>query len=161
MTPSAPCPLPSPCRLQSRVIGQDDACESASRAIMRASSGLKNPDRPIATLLFSGPTGVGKTELTKVRRGVGAAGAAAAACAGCRGWLQGLQQLLPAGCSRQYAYALQILVPPVPHLPPPRPAFPPPPQVLADHYFGSESSMVRRPAHELTQEQLLPCLHSL
>lgn len=33
---------------------------------MRASSGLKNPDRPIATLMFSGPTGVGKTELTKV-----------------------------------------------------------------------------------------------
>ncbi|KAL4441273.1 hypothetical protein ABPG77_011510 [Micractinium sp. CCAP 211/92] len=51
--------------LKHSVIGQDDAVHSTSRAIMRASSGLKNPDRPIATLLFSGPTGVGKTELTK------------------------------------------------------------------------------------------------
>jgi hypothetical protein len=56
-------PLPP---LQARVIGQDDACDATARAIMRASSGLKNPDRPIATLMFSGPTGVGKTELTKV-----------------------------------------------------------------------------------------------
>jgi ATP-dependent Clp protease ATP-binding subunit ClpC len=52
--------------LKDRVIGQDDAVDSTARAIMRASSGLKNPSRPIATLLFSGPTGVGKTELTKV-----------------------------------------------------------------------------------------------
>jgi ATP-dependent Clp protease ATP-binding subunit ClpC len=51
--------------LRARVIGQDDACDATARAIMRASSGLKNPDRPIATLMFSGPTGVGKTELTK------------------------------------------------------------------------------------------------
>ena len=59
--------------------------DATARAIMRASSGLKNPSRPIATLLFSGPTGVGKTELTKVRccgdwrrgqlgRGVGGSG---------------------------------------------------------------------------------------
>ncbi len=48
------------------MIGQDDAVDATARAIMRASSGLKNPQRPIATLLFSGPTGVGKTELTKV-----------------------------------------------------------------------------------------------
>lgn len=52
--------------LRGRVIGQDDAVEAIARAMRRARSGLKDPDRPIATLMFSGPTGVGKTELTKV-----------------------------------------------------------------------------------------------
>merc|ERR1711920_823190 len=51
--------------LHTRVIGQDEAVVAVSRAIRRARVGLKNPNRPIASLLFSGPTGVGKTELTK------------------------------------------------------------------------------------------------
>lgn len=52
-------------RLHERVIGQDEAVRAVSRAIRRSRVGLKNPDRPIASLLFSGPTGVGKTELAK------------------------------------------------------------------------------------------------
>lgn len=52
-------------RLHERVIGQDEAVKAAARAIRRARVGLKHPDRPIASLLFSGPTGVGKTELAK------------------------------------------------------------------------------------------------
>ena len=51
--------------LHERVIGQDVAVASISRAIRRARVGLKNPNRPIASFIFSGPTGVGKTELTK------------------------------------------------------------------------------------------------
>jgi ATP-dependent Clp protease ATP-binding subunit ClpC len=51
--------------LHSRVIGQSMAVESIARAIRRARVGLRNPNRPIASFLFSGPTGVGKTELTK------------------------------------------------------------------------------------------------
>ena len=51
--------------LHSRIIGQDEAVVAVSRAIRRARVGLKNPNRPIASFLFSGPTGVGKTELTK------------------------------------------------------------------------------------------------
>ena len=51
--------------LHSRVIGQDEAVVAVSRAIRRARVGLKNPNRPIASFIFSGPTGVGKTELTK------------------------------------------------------------------------------------------------
>ncbi|PZV14747.1 MAG: ATP-dependent Clp protease ATP-binding subunit ClpC [Pseudanabaena sp.] len=51
--------------LHSRVIGQDEAVKAISRAIRRARVGLKSPDRPIASFIFSGPTGVGKTELTK------------------------------------------------------------------------------------------------
>nr|WDB00529.1 Clp protease ATP binding subunit [Cavernulicola chilensis] len=51
--------------LHSRIIGQDEAVVSVSKAIRRARVGLKNPDRPIASFIFSGPTGVGKTELTK------------------------------------------------------------------------------------------------
>jgi len=52
-------------RLHERVIGQDEAVKAAARAIRRARVGLQDPDRPIASLFFSGPTGVGKTELTK------------------------------------------------------------------------------------------------
>lgn len=52
-------------RLQSRVIGQDAAVAAVARAIRRSRVGLKHPDRPIASFLFSGPTGVGKTELAK------------------------------------------------------------------------------------------------
>ncbi len=51
--------------LHNRIIGQEDAVKAVSRAIRRARVGLKNPNRPIASFIFSGPTGVGKTELTK------------------------------------------------------------------------------------------------
>ncbi|RID58340.1 hypothetical protein BRARA_F01646 [Brassica rapa] len=51
--------------LHTRVIGQDEAVKAISRAIRRARVGLKNPNRPIASFIFSGPTGVGKSELAK------------------------------------------------------------------------------------------------
>ena len=51
--------------LHERVVGQDKAVRAISKAIRRARVGLRNPNRPIASFLFSGPTGVGKTELTK------------------------------------------------------------------------------------------------
>ncbi len=52
-------------RLQTRVIGQDEAIVAVSNAIRRARAGLQDPNRPIGSFLFLGPTGVGKTELTK------------------------------------------------------------------------------------------------
>ncbi len=52
-------------RLHQRVIGQDEAVEAVSDAVRRARSGLQNPDRPIGTFIFLGPTGVGKTELAR------------------------------------------------------------------------------------------------
>lgn len=51
--------------LEQRVIGQKDAIKAVSDAVRRARSGLKPQDRPIGTFIFMGPTGVGKTELTK------------------------------------------------------------------------------------------------
>ena len=51
--------------LHDRVIGQEEAVVAISRAIRRARVGLKNPNRPIASFIFSGPTGVGKSELAK------------------------------------------------------------------------------------------------
>lgn len=51
--------------LHKRVVGQDEAVRAISRAIRRARVGLKNPNRPIASFIFSGPTGVGKSELAK------------------------------------------------------------------------------------------------
>ncbi|KAL6003645.1 hypothetical protein ACLOJK_023878 [Asimina triloba] len=51
--------------LRKRVVGQDEAVNAIARAVKRSSTGLKDPDRPIAAMLFCGPTGVGKTELTK------------------------------------------------------------------------------------------------
>lgn len=51
--------------LHERVIGQDSAVTAVSRSIRRARVGLKNPQKPIGTFMFSGPTGVGKTELAK------------------------------------------------------------------------------------------------
>merc|ERR1712100_436698 len=51
--------------LHTRVIGQEEAITAISRAIRRARVGLKNPNRPIASFIFCGPTGVGKTELCK------------------------------------------------------------------------------------------------
>lgn len=51
--------------LQSRVIGQDEACSAVAKAVKRARAGLKDPKRPIGSFIFLGPTGVGKTELAK------------------------------------------------------------------------------------------------
>ena len=51
--------------LHKRVIGQDEAISSVSRAVRRARAGLQDPARPIGSFLFLGPTGVGKTELSK------------------------------------------------------------------------------------------------
>jgi ATP-dependent Clp protease ATP-binding subunit ClpB len=52
-------------RLHQRVIGQDDAVAAVSNALRRSRAGLQDPDRPIGTFLFLGPTGVGKTELAR------------------------------------------------------------------------------------------------
>ncbi|MBI3820626.1 MAG: ATP-dependent chaperone ClpB [Planctomycetes bacterium] len=52
-------------RLAQRVVGQDEAVRAVSNAIRRARAGLQDPNRPIGSFLFLGPTGVGKTELTK------------------------------------------------------------------------------------------------
>jgi len=51
--------------LHRRIIGQDEAIEAISKAVRRARAGLKDPKRPIGSFVFLGPTGVGKTELTK------------------------------------------------------------------------------------------------
>ncbi|HEY0053702.1 MAG TPA: ATP-dependent chaperone ClpB, partial [Caulobacteraceae bacterium] len=51
--------------LRGRVVGQDEALEAVADAVRRARAGLKDPHRPIGSFLFLGPTGVGKTELTK------------------------------------------------------------------------------------------------
>jgi ATP-dependent Clp protease ATP-binding subunit ClpB len=52
-------------RLRARVIGQDEALAAVANAMRRARAGLQDPNRPIGTFMFLGPTGVGKTELTK------------------------------------------------------------------------------------------------
>jgi ATP-dependent Clp protease ATP-binding subunit ClpB len=52
-------------RLRRRVVGQDRAVEAVANAVRRARSGLKDPNRPVGTFLFLGPTGVGKTELAR------------------------------------------------------------------------------------------------
>jgi len=52
-------------RLHGRVVGQDEAVQAVADAILRSRSGLGDPDRPIGSFLFLGPTGVGKTELAK------------------------------------------------------------------------------------------------
>ncbi|MFZ6764034.1 ATP-dependent chaperone ClpB [Pseudoroseomonas sp. WGS1072] len=51
--------------LRQRVVGQEEALEAVSKAVRRARAGLQDPNRPIGSFLFLGPTGVGKTELTK------------------------------------------------------------------------------------------------
>ena len=51
--------------LQSKVIGQDEACSAVAKAVKRARAGLKDSKRPIGSFIFLGPTGVGKTELAK------------------------------------------------------------------------------------------------
>jgi len=52
--------------LHKRIVGQDEAIDAISKAVRRARAGLKDPRRPIGSFIFLGPTGVGKTELTKV-----------------------------------------------------------------------------------------------
>ncbi|WP_131829798.1 AAA family ATPase, partial [Teichococcus deserti] len=52
-------------QLRRRVVGQEEALEAVSKAVRRARAGLQDPNRPIGSFLFLGPTGVGKTELTK------------------------------------------------------------------------------------------------
>jgi ATP-dependent Clp protease ATP-binding subunit ClpC len=52
-------------QLRARVIGQDDACGAAARVLSRFKAGLNDPERPVGSLFFVGPTGVGKTELAK------------------------------------------------------------------------------------------------
>ena len=52
-------------RLGDRVIGQNEAISAVSNAVRRARSGLQDPNRPIGSFIFMGPTGVGKTELAK------------------------------------------------------------------------------------------------
>ena len=52
-------------RLHERVVGQDDAIEAVATALRRSRAGLQDPDRPIGSFLFLGPTGVGKTELAR------------------------------------------------------------------------------------------------
>lgn len=51
--------------IHERIVGQDEAVSAVAKAVRRARAGLKNPGRPIGTFIFLGPTGVGKTELTK------------------------------------------------------------------------------------------------
>ncbi|HBZ56900.1 MAG TPA: NDP-hexose 4-ketoreductase, partial [Syntrophobacteraceae bacterium] len=51
--------------LQKVIIGQQEAIQSIAKAVRRARAGLKDPKRPIGSFMFLGPTGVGKTELTK------------------------------------------------------------------------------------------------
>ena len=51
--------------LQERIIGQDIAVEGIVSAVKRARSGLRDPNRPVVSLMFCGPSGVGKTELAK------------------------------------------------------------------------------------------------
>jgi ATP-dependent Clp protease ATP-binding subunit ClpB len=57
--------LKLPEQLHRRVIGQDEAVDAVSNAVLRARAGLKDPSRPIGSFIFLGPTGVGKTELCK------------------------------------------------------------------------------------------------
>lgn len=52
--------------LRKAIIGQEEAISAIAKAVRRARAGLKNPRRPIGSFIFLGPTGVGKTELTKV-----------------------------------------------------------------------------------------------
>jgi ATP-dependent Clp protease ATP-binding subunit ClpB len=51
--------------LHERVIGQDEAVSAVSDAVLRARSGIKDPNRPVGSFIFLGPTGVGKTELAR------------------------------------------------------------------------------------------------
>lgn len=52
-------------RLAERVVGQEEALQAVSNAIRRARAGIQDPNRPLGSFFFLGPTGVGKTELAK------------------------------------------------------------------------------------------------
>lgn len=52
-------------KLKTRIVGQEEAIYAISRAVKRSRLGLKDPNRPMGTLIFCGPSGVGKTELSK------------------------------------------------------------------------------------------------
>ncbi len=52
-------------RLAARVVGQEEAVQAVSNAVRRARSGLQDPNRPLGSFIFLGPTGVGKTELAR------------------------------------------------------------------------------------------------
>jgi ATP-dependent Clp protease ATP-binding subunit ClpB len=52
-------------RLQQRVIGQKEAVRAVANAVRRSRSGLQDPNRPVGSFIFLGPTGVGKTELAR------------------------------------------------------------------------------------------------
>ena len=52
--------------LQSKVIGQEEAIRKISKSVLRSRAGIQDPNKPIGVFLFLGPTGVGKTQLTKV-----------------------------------------------------------------------------------------------
>src|SRR5690349_19904414 len=52
-------------RLHALVVGQDDAIEAVANSIRRARAGLQDPNRPLGSFIFLGPTGVGKTELAR------------------------------------------------------------------------------------------------
>ena len=52
-------------RARKRVIGQEEAVQAVANAVRRARAGLQDPNRPIGSFMFLGPTGVGKTELAK------------------------------------------------------------------------------------------------
>ena len=54
-------------RLRQRVVGQDEALQRVSNAIRRSRAGLSDPNKPIGSFIFLGPTGVGKTELARAR----------------------------------------------------------------------------------------------
>ena len=56
--------------LRERIIGQEEAVDTVTRAIQRNRAGLKDPNKPIGTFLFLGPTGVGKTQLAKCLRNI-------------------------------------------------------------------------------------------
>ena len=58
-------PAAAPGQLHGRVIGQDEAVEAVAEAVRRSRAGLGDPDRPVGSFLFLGPTGVGKTELAR------------------------------------------------------------------------------------------------
>ncbi|CAN0901470.1 ATP-dependent Clp protease ATP-binding subunit ClpA homolog CD4B, chloroplastic [Linum grandiflorum] len=50
-------------RLKTHIIGQEEAVKAVNRAVRRAQAGVRDPNRPVASFFFTGPTGVGKTEL--------------------------------------------------------------------------------------------------
>jgi len=56
--------------LHKRVVGQDEAVTAVAEAVIRSRSGMQDPNRPIGSFIFRGPTGVGKTELARALAGM-------------------------------------------------------------------------------------------